>query len=157
MFGLVKRKEDLDDKYELTKSVKLVDVKGYLQNEYDRASEREEMIRELEKKIEEQNEIELKYNAMLVIQEETQKRIERQDKLIKDLREEIKQRDDKIKLSQSAQIDIKVNAEKRLKDKDDDIKELKKQIKELEKQLKDFEKQNKETKTTKTTRKKKGE
>lgn len=147
MFGLVKRKENLDDKYELTKSVKLVDVKGYLQNEYDRASEREEMIRELEKKIEEQNEIELKYNAMLVIQEETQKRIERQDKLIKDLREEIKQRDDKIKLSQSKQIDIKANAEKKLKDKDDDIKELKKQIKELEKQFNQ----------TKTTRKKKGE
>lgn len=147
MFGLVKRKENLDDKYELTKSVKLVDIKGYLQNEYDRASEREEMIRELEKKIEEQNEIELKYNAMLVIQEETQKRIERQDKLIKDLREEIKQRDDKIKLSQSKQIDIKANAEKKLKDKDDDIKELKKQIKELEKQFNQ----------TKTTRKKKGE
>ena len=147
MFGLVKRKENLDDKYELTKSVKLVDVKGYLQEEYDRASKREEMIRELEKKIEEQNEIELKYNAMLVIQEETQKRIEKQDKLIKDLREEIKQKDNKIKLAQSTQIDIKTNAEKRLKDKDDEIKELKKQIKE-------FEKQNKETKTT---RKKKGE
>lgn len=147
MFGLVKRKENLDDKYELTKSVKLVDVKGYLQKEYDRASEREEMIKELEKKIEEQNEIELKYNAMLVIQEETQKRIEKQDKLIKDLREEIKQKDNKIKLAQSTQFDIKTNAEKKLKDKDDVIKELKKQIKE-------FEKQNKETKTT---RKKKGE
>ena len=147
MFGLVKRKENLDDKYELTKSVKLVDVKGYLQKEYDRASEREQMIIELEKKIEEQNEVELKYNAMLVIQEETQKRIEKQDTLIKNLRETFKRKDDEIKLLQSQQIDIKVNAEKRLKDKDDDIKELKKQIK-------DFEKQNKETKTT---RKKKGE
>lgn len=147
MFGLVKRKENLDDKYELTKSVKLVDVKGYLQEEYNRASEREEMIRELEKKIEEQNETELKYNAMLVIQEETQKRIEKQDKLIKDLREEIKQKDNKIKLAQSTQIDIKTNAEKKLKDKDDVIKELKKQIKEFEKQFNQ----------TKTTRKKKGE
>ena len=148
MFGLVKRKENLDENYELTKSVKLVDVKGYLQEEYDRASKREEMIRELEKKIEEQNETELKYNAMLVIQEETQKRIERQDKLIKDLREEIKQKDDKIKLSQSQQIDIKANSEKKLKDKDDEIKELKKQIKEFEKQLKEFEKQFNQTKTT---------
>ena len=147
MFGLVKRKENLNDKYELTKSVKLVDVKGYLQKEYDRASEREEMIKELEKKIEEQNETELKYNAMLVIQEETQKRIERQDTLIKDLRETIKRKDDEIKLLQSKQIDIKTNAEKKLKDKDDVIKELKKQIKELEKQNKE----------TKTTRKKKGE
>lgn len=154
MFGLVKRKENLDDEYELTKSVKLVDVKGYLQKEYDRASEREEMIIELEKKIEKQNETELKYNAMLVIQEETQKRIERQDTLIKNLRETINQKDDEIKLSQSKQIDIKINAEKKLKDKDDVIKELKKQIKEFEKRLKDFEKQNKETKTT---RKKKGE
>lgn len=153
MFGLVKRKENLDDEYELMKSVKLVDVKGYLQKEYDRASEREQMIIELEKKIEEQNETELKYNAMLVIQEETQKRIERQDTLIKNLRETINQKDDEIKLSQSKQIDIKTNAEKKLKDKDDVIKELKKQIKEFEKQLKDFEKQNKETKTT---RKKKG-
>lgn len=147
MFGLVKRKENLDDKYELTKSVKLTDVKGYLQKEYDRASEREEMIKELEKKIEEQNETELKYNAMLVIQEETQKRIERQDTLIKDLRETIKRKDDEIKLLQSKQIDIKTNAEKKLIDKDGVIKELKKQIKELEKQNKE----------TKTIRKKKGE
>lgn len=80
MFGLTKRKENLEDEYELMKSVKIVDVKGYLQKEYDRASEREEMIRKLEKKIEEQNETELKYNAMLVIQEETQKRIEKADR-----------------------------------------------------------------------------
>ena len=97
--------------------------------------------------LEEQNEIELKYNAMLVIQEETQKRIERQDKLIKDLREEIEQKDDKIKLAQSKQIDIKANFEKQLKDKDNEIKELKKQIKDFEKQFNQ----------TKTTRKKKGE
>lgn len=132
MFNIsVKNKKD--DKYELTKSVKLVDVKGYLQKEYDRANEREDLIRKLENEIERLNEISIKYDAMLVIQEETQKRIKKQDDLIKELRSKIKDKDYVIKLSTSKQIDIKVNAEKSLKEKDEEIKYLKKQIKDLTK------------------------
>ena len=131
MFGLIKRKrqENWQDKYELTKSVKLVDVKGYLQNEYDRASEREGIIQTLEARIEELNLISLKYDAMLVVQQETQKRVEKQDALIKEMREKIRQKDNEIKLAKSKQIDIKVNAENKLKEKDDEIKELKIQVK----------------------------
>lgn len=138
MFGLVKKetKQQIEDRYELTKSVKMVDIKGYLQKEYDRANQRENMIKGLEEEIEELTEISLKYDAMLVVQQETQKRIENQDELIKELREKIKTRDEEIKLYKSKQIDIKVNAENKLKEKDNEIKELKKQIKELSKTIK---------------------
>lgn len=138
MFGLVKKetKQQINDKYELTKSVKLVDVKGYLQKEYDRANEREDMIKTLEDEVERLTNISLKYDAMLVIQQETQKRIDKQDLTIKELREKIKNKDEEIKLAKSKQIDIKVNAENKLKEKDEEIKELKKQIKELSKPTK---------------------
>lgn len=134
MFGLVKKetKKQLEDKYELTKSVKLVDVKGYLQKEYDRANEREDMIKDLENKIQELTETSFKYAAMLVIQQETQKRIEKQDILIKELREKIKEKDDEIKLVKSKQTDIKINAENKLKEKDNEIKELKKRLRNYE-------------------------
>lgn len=130
MFGLIKR-EKIEDKYELTKSVELVDVKGYLQKEYERATERENLIKELENKIVEYKKTAIKYDAMLVVQEQTQKRIERQDEIIKDFREKMNVKDEEIKLSKSKQIDIKLNAEKKLKEKDALIKELKKQLKEL--------------------------
>lgn len=135
MFGLVRKetKQQIEDKYELTKSVKMVDIKGYLQKEYDRANEREAMISELEERIQKLNETSLKYDAMLVVQQETQKRIEKQDNIIKELREIIKLKDEEYKLSKSKQIDIKINAENKLKEKDNEIKELKKQIKELSK------------------------
>ena len=135
MFGLVRKetKQQIEDRYELTKSVKMVDIKGYLQKEYDRANEREAMISELEERIQKLNETSLKYDAMLVVQQETQKRIEKQDNIIKELREIIKLKDEEYKLSKSKQIDIKINAENKLKEKDNEIKELKKQIKELSK------------------------
>lgn len=132
MFGLVKKEtKKIQDRYELTKSVKLVDVKGYLQKEYDRANERESMIKDLENQIQELTETSFKYDAMLVIQQETQKRIEKQDTLIKELREKIKAKDDEIKLIKSKQTDIKINAENKLKEKDNTIKELKSQLKEF--------------------------
>lgn len=130
MFSLIK-KEKIEDKYELTKSVQLVDVKGYLQKEYERATERENLIKELEDKIAEYKKIAIKYDAMLVVQEQTQKRIERQDILIKELREKCNSKDEEIKLSKSKQIDIKLNAEAKLKEKDKQIKELKQQIKKI--------------------------
>lgn len=132
MFGLIKKEtKKIEDRYELTKSVKLVDVKGYLQKEYDRANERESMIKDLENQIQELTETSFKYDAMLVIQQETQKRIEKQDILIKELREKIKEKDDEIKLVKSKQTDIKINAENKLKEKDKVIKELKAQLKEF--------------------------
>lgn len=131
--GLIKSKKNEEDKYGLTKSVQITDVKGYLQKEYERATERENLIKELENKLQEFNELQLKYDAMLVVQEETQKRIVRQDENIKEYREKISIKDDEIKVIKAKQIDIKINAEKKLKEKDNEIKELKKQIKELTK------------------------
>lgn len=133
---LTKKKENSKDKYQLTASVKLCDVKGYLQNEYDRANERESNIKKLENQIEELKKIELKYQAMLVIQEETTKRTQRQDEDIKDLKKKIKSKNEEIKILNSKQIDIKINAEKKLKSKDEEIKMLKETIKKLEKELK---------------------
>ena len=122
-----------EDKYELMKTVQLVDVKGYLQKEYERAAEREKTITELENKIEDYKKTELKYHAMLVVQQETQARIERQDNIIKELKEERNFKDDEIRLAKAKQVDIKLNAEAKLKEKDNKIKELKKEIRELKK------------------------
>ena len=136
MLGLIKKEttRKQEDKYELMKSVKLVDVKGYLQKEYQRATERENLIRELETEIDGLKSISIKYDAMLVVQEETQKRIERQDNIIKELKEINANKSDEIRLAVSKQADIKINAEKKLKQKDEEIKELKKQIRVLTKQ-----------------------
>lgn len=136
MFNLISKSKKIEDKYELTKSVRLTDIKGFLQKEYDRANEREDFIKILENQIEKLTKTAIKYDAMLVVQEETQKRIEKQNALIKELREKIKSKDDEIKLSRSKQIDLKVNAENKLKEKDIEIKELKEQIKNLTKKTK---------------------
>ena len=134
MFSILKKnKSQNNDKYELTKSVKLVDIKGYLQKEYDRANEREDKIFELEKQIEKLIEIQIKYDAMLVVQQETQKRIDKQDTIISNLREKLKAKTDELKLCNSKKIDIKVNFENQLKKKDDEIKELKKELKKFQK------------------------
>ena len=134
MFSILKKNTcQNNDKYELTKSVKLVDVKGYLQKEYDRANERENKIFELENQIEKLTEIQIKYDAMLVVQQETQKRIDKQDTTISNLREKLKSKTDELKLCNSKKIDIKVNFENQLKKKDDEIKELKKELKKFQK------------------------
>ena len=75
MFNLISKSKKIEDKYEPTKSVRLTDIKGFLQKEYDRANEREDFIKILENQIEELTKTAIKYDAMLVIQEETQKRI----------------------------------------------------------------------------------
>lgn len=134
MFSILKKNTSQNnDKYELTKSVKLVDIKGYLQKEYDRANEREDKIFELEKQIEKLIEIQIKYDAMLVVQQETQKRIDKQDTIISNLRKKLKEKTDELKLCNSKKIDIKVNFENQLKKKDDEIKELKKELKKFQK------------------------
>lgn len=139
MFNIIKRKnkEELKDKYELTKSVKIADVKQYLKNEYDRAAEREALIAQLEDKIEKGKTIEAKYDAMLVVQEETTKRIKTQDKSIKEYRAKIDKLSDEIKLLNSKMFDIKANAEKKLKERDDEIGALKKEIASLSKKKKE--------------------
>lgn len=124
-------KQKLEDKYELTKAVKLCDIKGYLQNEYDRAEIRENTIKTLEKEIEELTKISIKYDALLVVQERTTERTKKQDKDIVELKNQKKSLKEEIKLLNSQKIDIKTNAERKLKEKDKEIKELKQQIKSL--------------------------
>ena len=135
MFNIIKRKnkEELKDKYELTKSVKITDVKGYLQKEYDRAEKREELIKNYENQINELKQIEIKYDALLVIQERTQARIEKQDNEIKDYRSKIEKLTNNEKLLKAKNVDIKINAENKLKEKDDEIKKLKNEIASLSK------------------------
>jgi len=135
MFNIIKRKnkEELKDKYELTKSVKITDVKGYLQKEYDRAEEREELIKKYENQINELKQVEIKYDALLVIQERTQARIEKQDKEIKNYRSKIEELTNNEKLLKAKNVDIKINAENKLKEQDNEIKALKKEIASLSK------------------------
>lgn len=118
--------KQLEDKYELTTKVELKDIKGYLQNEYDSAEQREASIKILESKIDDLEKIKLKYDALLVVQERTTQRTERLDEEIKILKEEKSFLKEEIKKLNAGKIDIKVNAEKK-------IKEIKKQIKDLQK------------------------
>lgn len=139
----------ISDKYELTRSISVADVKGYLQKEYDRAFERENEIDRLEKENKELKKISLKYDAMCVIQDNTQKRIEKQDARIKEYQEEIKGLETQIKLLNSKNYDIKKNAEKTIEEKNNTIKALKKEIKNLEKNQVANETENKKVKKTK--------
>lgn len=120
-----------EDKYELTKSIPVVDVKGYLQKEFERAEEREKYIVELEDKMKEMEKTAIKYDALLVVQEKTQARIERQDQRIKDLNADIEERKTAEKLLRSKLVDVRANAEKKIKEKDCRIKELSKQLREI--------------------------
>lgn len=131
--NLIEKIKSKKDRYELTKSVKIADIKEYLQNEYDRASVREDTITQLEHKIEQYKILEQKYNAMLVVQEKTTERTKKLDSTIKELRDKVSAKNDEITLLKSKQSDIKINAENKLKEKDKEIKELKKQIRELKK------------------------
>ena len=131
--NLIEKIKSKKDKYELTKSVKIADIKEYLQNEYDRASIREDTITKLENDIEQYKILEQKYNAMLIVQEKTTERTKKLDSTIKELRDKVSAKNDEITLLKSKQSDIKINAENKLKEKDKEIKELKKQIGELKK------------------------
>lgn len=109
------RPNQADDPYGLTKSVKITDVKGYLQKEFERAKRREEYIVAQDEKINELEQVSIKYDAMLVVQEKTQERIERQDELIKKLRDDIEKRKKTEKALRAKIVDIKINAEQKLK------------------------------------------
>lgn len=132
MLAVVKNRMD---KYKLLESVKVADIKEYLTKEYDRARLKEKQIESLENEIVKYKEIELKYHGMLVVQEETEKRIKEQDEKIKKLKDQVSVLQDNIKLLSMEKGDIKLNAEKKLEQKDIKIKELNKEIKELTKQL----------------------
>lgn len=125
----------LKNKYELTRSVKITDVKGYLQKEFDRAKEREDYITTLENKVEELTKTELKYDALLVIQKNTQERIENQNNKIKELKVKVEDYQNQIKIEKTKQFDIKVNSERLLNERDLEIKTLKKEILKLNKLL----------------------
>ena len=128
MFGLVTRNKD-----SLTKKVELKDVKYYLNQAYDNQAKKEKEIQELENEIVKLKETELKYNAMLVVAEKKEERYQKQDKLVENLRKQVSILQDNVKDAIAKQTDIKINAENKLKEKDDIIKELKQEIKELSK------------------------
>lgn len=116
-FKLFKREqEQKEDPYGLLQTVSVTDVKGYLQKEFDRAKEREGVIESQHQKIIELEEIKMKYEAMLVVQEKTQERIERQDKLIKKLRVEAEEQKDVERKLRAKIVDVKANAEKKIKE-----------------------------------------
>lgn len=132
-----KKIKQLEDKYELTTKVELKDIKSYLQDEYDRAEQRELTIKSLENKIDDLEKTKFKYDALLVVQERTKERTNRLDNNIVELKDKNKKLKEQIKSLNSEKIDIRINAEKKLNIKDEEIKELKKQIKELQKLVKD--------------------
>lgn len=116
-FKLFKRKQEKnEDPYGLLQTISVTDVKGYLQKEFDRAKEREAMIEDQHQKIIELEEIKIKYEAMLVVQEKTQERIERQDKLIKNLRAKAKEQKEVERKLRAKIVDVKANAEKKIKE-----------------------------------------
>ena len=110
-------KDPMEDKYGLMRTVKVADVKDYLLKEYERANAKEEEISKLEDKIVFYKQIEMKYEAMLVVQRNTQERIERQDRKIAELKKEISELGEKNKALRAKMVDIKINAENKLKEK----------------------------------------
>jgi len=110
-------KDPMEDKYGLMRTVKVADVKDYLVKEYERANAKEEEISRLEDKIVFYEQIEMKYEAMLVVQRNTQERIERQDRQIADLKRKISELEEKNKALRAKMVDIKINAENKLKEK----------------------------------------
>ena len=110
-------KDPMEDKFGLMRTVKVADVKDYLVKEYERANKKEEEISKLETEIANYRQIEMKYEAMLVVQRKTQERIERQDGQIASLKEEISNLEDKNKALRAKIVDIKINAEEKLKEK----------------------------------------
>lgn len=97
---------------ELSKKVEVKDIKAYLQEEYDRALEREKYIDELEVKEKEHKQLQVKYDALLVVQERVSERVKRREAKIKQLKEELaKAEADKVKLKNQI-VDIKANAKR---------------------------------------------
>lgn len=107
-------KADKNDPYGLMQTIKVTDVKGYLQKEFERAEEREAFIEEQFERIKKLEAINVKYEALLVVQDKTQKRIERLDATIKKLREDLEKSKTTEKALRAKIVDIKANAERKL-------------------------------------------
>lgn len=125
--GIIKRqKSPKNDEFGLMRKITVRDVKGYLQIEFERAAKREQEIINLEGQIGELEKIKLSYEAMLVVQEKTQKRIEAQDERIKKLKADIAEHKKTEQELRAKIVDIKANAEKKLKAMRDRAKKTKK-------------------------------
>lgn len=121
---------DKEDRYELMRTVQVADIKGILEQEYQRSKVQEEKILELNNQIIELKKTEMSYHAMLVVQEQTAKRTERLQETIDNLLKERNDLTEKIKVQDAKMFDIRLNAEKKLKERDAKIRELRKQVKE---------------------------
>lgn len=125
--GIIKKqKSPKNDEFGLMRKITVRDVKGYLQKEFERAAKREQEIINLEGQIGELEKVRLAYEAMLVVQEKTQERIEAQDERIKELKADIAEHKKTEQQLRAKIVDIKANAEKKLKAMRDRVKKTKK-------------------------------
>ncbi len=97
---------------QLTKRVEIKDVKYYLQEEYERAKVREEYIDELEKKIDDCRQLQLKYDALLIVQENTTERVKRREEKIEELKGKLKKEQKKNTELKAKITDIRTNAKR---------------------------------------------
>lgn len=102
-------RQDIDH---YTKNIKVKDVKTYLQEEYDRAFKREELITTLTKRIEEYEKLEQKYEAMLVVQEKREERYKQQEKNLIDEKNKTKDEKEKNKELSSRLVNATSNCKK---------------------------------------------
>lgn len=110
--NLIKRVSAIKGEMQLSKKVSVKDVKGYLEDEFERAKVREQYIAELENELKGAAELQIKYNAMLVVQEKISERVKRQDERIKALKEELKKElSEKVKLKAKI-TDLRINSKK---------------------------------------------
>lgn len=117
------------EEYNLTENVKVADVKQYLQDEYKRAYERETIIKRLENRIIFLEEEKVKYDALLVISDENRTRLLNKESEIKELKNIISELKENIKALKNTNTNIELNSIKILKEKDEEIKLLKKELK----------------------------
>lgn len=110
--NLIKKVSAIKGEMQLSKKVSVKDVKGYLEDEFERAKAREQYIVELENELKEAADLQIKYNTMLVVQEKISERVKRQDERIKALKEELKKElSEKVKLKAKI-TDLRINSKK---------------------------------------------
>ncbi len=97
---------------QLAKKIDVKDIKFYLQEEYERANKREDYIEALEKKIADYKELQIKYDALLVVQENTTERVKRREDTIKSLKEKLKKEQEKNLKLKAKITEIRANAKR---------------------------------------------
>lgn len=95
-----------------TRNIPIADVKVYLKKEYDRAFEREELIRTQQKRLEEYEKLSQKYDAMLIVQEKREERYKIQEKDLISFKNELKKEKENYKDLSSKMLDTLKNCEK---------------------------------------------